>query len=117
MLQTNKVTRARARAHELQLRELMRAMAAFECDVLQVQGRPMRHPFGAARTVLVGEDLDSPALELTRSGWRSPLGQSRSGLPRMRWQLSGEQCSATTGRCWSGAGQPAVSAASTRPEP
>lgn len=87
VLQTDKVTRA----HELQLRELVRAMAAFERDVLQVQGRPARDPFGDPRAALVGEDLDSPALELTRSGWRNPLGQSRSGLQRVRWQLSGEQ--------------------------
>ncbi|WAC43688.1 type II secretion system minor pseudopilin GspJ [Pseudomonas sp. SL4(2022)] len=87
VLQTDKVTRA----HELQLRELVRAMAAFERDVLQVQARPSRDPFGDPRAALLGEDLDNPALELTRSGWRNPLGQSRSGLQRVRWQLSGEQ--------------------------
>jgi len=87
VLQTDKVTRA----HELQLRELVRAMAAFERDVLQVQARPVRDPFGDPRAALLGEDLDSPALELTRSGWRNPLGQARSSLQRVRWQLSGEQ--------------------------
>ncbi|MBU2292993.1 MAG: type II secretion system minor pseudopilin GspJ [Gammaproteobacteria bacterium] len=87
VLQTDKVTRA----HEMQLRELVRAMAAFERDVLQVQARPTRDPFGDPRAALLGEDLDAPALELTRSGWRNPLGQSRSGLQRVRWQLSGEQ--------------------------
>jgi general secretion pathway protein J len=87
VLQTDKVTRA----HEMQLRELVRAMAAFERDVLQVQARPVRDPFGDPRAALLGEDLDVPALELTRNGWRNPLGQPRSSLQRVRWQLSGEQ--------------------------
>jgi general secretion pathway protein J len=87
VLQTDKVTRA----HEMQLRELVRALAAFERDILQVQARPARDPFGDPRAALLGEDLDSPALELTRSGWRNPLGQPRASLQRVRWQLSGEQ--------------------------
>ena len=87
VLQTDKVTRA----HEMQLRELVRAMAAFERDVLQAQARPTRDAFGDPRAALLGDDLDSPALELTRSGWRNPLAQQRSSLQRVRWQLSGEQ--------------------------
>ena len=87
VLQTDKVTRA----HELQLRELVRAMAAFERDLLQVQVRPARDAFGESRAALIGEDLDSPALELTRSGWRNPLGQARATVQRVRWQRSGEQ--------------------------
>jgi general secretion pathway protein J len=87
VLQTDKVTRA----HEMQLRELVRALAAFERDVLQVQARPTRDPFGDPRAALLGEDLESPTVELTRSGWRNPLGQPRSSLQRVRWQLSGEQ--------------------------
>lgn len=87
VLQTDKVTRA----HELQLRELVRAMAAFERDVLQVQARPVRDPFGDVRAALLGDDLETPSLELTRSGWRNPLGQPRADLQRVRWQLSGEQ--------------------------
>lgn len=87
VLQTDKVTRA----HEVQLRELVRAMAAFERDVLQVQARPVRDPFGDVRAALLGDDLENPSLELTRSGWRNPLGQPRADLQRVRWQLSGEQ--------------------------
>jgi general secretion pathway protein J len=87
VLQTDKATRA----HEMQLRELVRALAAFERDVLQVQVRPTRDPFGDPRAALLGEDFDNPALELTRNGWRNPLGQPRASLQRVRWQLSGEQ--------------------------
>src|SRR5690606_19794680 len=31
------------------------------------------------------------SIEVTRSGWRNPLGSARSSLQRVRWQLSGEQ--------------------------
>jgi len=87
VLQTDKVTRA----HEVQLRDLVRALAAFERDIVQAQIRPVRDPFGDPRATFLGEDLDSPALELTRGGWRNPLGQSRASLQRVRWQLIGEQ--------------------------
>lgn len=87
VLQTDKTTRA----HEAQLRELVRAMAAFERDLLQVLPRPARDPFGEPRAALLGEDGDNDALELTRSGWRNPLGQARATVQRVRWQRSGEQ--------------------------
>ncbi|WP_271194860.1 type II secretion system minor pseudopilin GspJ [Pseudomonas turukhanskensis] len=78
------------REHEQQLRELVRAMAAFERDILQVRARPVRDPFGEPRPALVGEDGDVTALEFTRAGWRNPLGAARSRLQRVRWELSGE---------------------------
>ena len=87
VMQTDKVTRA----HEAQLRELIRAMAAFERDVIQVIARPVRDPFGDLRPALVGEELNGAVIELTRSGWRNPLDQPRASLQRVRWQLSGEQ--------------------------
>lgn len=87
VLRTDQVTRA----HELQLRELVRAMAAFERDVLQVQARPVRDAWGEPRAALLSDDADNAAIELTRSGWRNPLAQPRAGLQRVRWQLSGEQ--------------------------
>lgn len=82
---------ASTRAHELQLRELVRAMAAFERDLLQVTARPVRDPFGEPRPAMLGEEGETPALELSRLGWRNPLGRPRAGLQRVRWQLSGEQ--------------------------
>ena len=87
VLQTDKVTRS----HEAQLRELVRAMAAFERDLLQVQARPVRDPFGDPRAALLAEAGDDGALELSRSGWRNPLAQPRASLQRVRWQRSGEQ--------------------------
>ncbi|AYC33512.1 type II secretion system protein GspJ [Pseudomonas cavernae] len=79
------------REQEQQLRELIRGMAAFERDLLQVVARPVREPYGDPRPALIGEGGDSPALEFTRTGWRNPVGTPRSRLQRVRWQLSGEQ--------------------------
>jgi general secretion pathway protein J len=87
VLKTDQVTRA----HEAQLRELVRAMAVFERDLLQVLPRPVRDPFGEARPALFADGSDAAVIELTRAGWRNPLQQSRSTLQRVRWQRSGEQ--------------------------
>ena len=77
--------------HELQLRELVRAIAAFERDLLQVTARPVRDPFGDFLPALRGEADEVAAVELSRAGWRNPLGRNRASLQRVRWQLSGEQ--------------------------
>lgn len=79
------------RQHERQLRELTRAISAFERDVRQVAVRPIRDGFGDAQPALHSDLSDATALELTRAGWRNPLGQPRAELQRVRWQLSGEQ--------------------------
>jgi general secretion pathway protein J len=84
-------TDSATRAHEQQLRELVRAIAAFERDVLQVVVRPVRDPFGDPRPALLGEEADGAVVELTRLGWRNPLGRVRANVQRVRWQLSGEQ--------------------------
>src|SRR5690606_10626798 len=79
------------RVQEQRLRELVRAIAAFERDILQAQRRPIRDPYGDARSALLGERAEQDSIEVTRSGWRNPLGTARSSLQRVRWQLSGEQ--------------------------
>ena len=79
------------RAHERQLRELTRALSAFERDLRQVAVRPIRDGFGDPQPALHSDLADATALELTRAGWRNPLGQPRAELQRVRWQLSGEQ--------------------------
>lgn len=91
MLDSVLKTDASTRTHELQLRELVRGMAAFERDILQVTPRPVRDPFGDERPALLGEDVDGVALELSRAGWRNPLGQLRPTVQRVRWELSGEK--------------------------
>jgi general secretion pathway protein J len=80
------------REQERQLRELVRAMSAFERDVRQLSARPVRDAYGEARPALLGERLgDNDSLEFTRRGWRNPTGAQRSRLQRVRWQLSGER--------------------------
>lgn len=80
------------RVQEQQLRELVRAVSAFERDVRQVISRPIRDAYGDPRAALLGEHQgDSDSLELTRGGWRNPTGAQRSRLQRVRWQLSGER--------------------------
>lgn len=78
------------REQELRLRELTRAMAAFERDLLQVRVRPVRDPLGDPQPALLGDNGRDVYVEFTRSGWRNPLGQSRATLQRVRWQLEGE---------------------------
>lgn len=81
------------RAQEQRLRELTRAFAAFERDLLQVSPRPIRDQHGDRRVAFLGEqeaEDGEPALELTRSGWRNPTGQPRSQLQRVRWRLAGD---------------------------
>lgn len=84
-------TDAVTREHERQLRELTRAISAFERDLRQVARRPIRDGFGDPQPALHSDLNDATAVELTRSGWRNPLGQPRADLQRVRWQLSGEQ--------------------------
>jgi general secretion pathway protein J len=91
MLDSVLLTDSSTRAHEQQLRELVRAIAAFERDLLQVSVRPVRDPFGEPRPALLGEEGDDAGVELSRTGWRNPLGLARADLQRVRWQLSGEQ--------------------------
>lgn len=79
------------REHERQLRELTRAISAFERDLRQVALRPIRDGFGDPQPALHSDLADATVLELTRAGWRNPLGQPRAELQRVRWQLSGEQ--------------------------
>lgn len=91
MLDSVLQTDSRTRDHEHQLRELVRAIAAFERDLLQVSARPVRDPFGESRPALLGEEADDAGVELSRAGWRNPLGLARAEVQRVRWQLSGEQ--------------------------
>ncbi|MDH4585345.1 type II secretion system protein GspJ [Pseudomonas sp. BN415] len=80
------------RAQEQQLRELVRAISAFERDIRQVVSRPIRDAYGEPRAALLGEHQgDNDSLEMTRAGWRNPTGAQRSRLQRVSWQLSGER--------------------------
>ena len=65
------------------LGELQRGMQMMQRDVLEVAPRSVRDEMGDALPKLrIGTDL---ALELTRNGWRNPLGQRRSELQRVAY--------------------------------
>ena len=87
MLDTVLSVDRRTREHDQQLRELTRAMAAFERDIRQLQIRPIRDQFGDRQPALGNDLYDASALELSRGGWRNPQGQSRAEVQRVRWQL------------------------------
>ena len=77
------------RQQEQRLRELTRAMAAFERDLLQVRTRPIRDPLGDPLASLYGDSGKDTRLEFTRSGWRNPLGQQ--GLEGLHGGISENQ--------------------------
>lgn len=71
-----------------QLGELQRAMQIMQRDVLETTFRSVRDEMGDPIPVIqVGTDI---VLELTRSGWRNPLGQRRSELQRVAYQVKDE---------------------------
>jgi general secretion pathway protein J len=71
-----------------QLGELQRAMSIMQRDVLEMTFRSVRDEMGDPLPVIrVGTDV---VLELTRSGWRNPLGRRRSDLQRVAYQVKDE---------------------------
>ena len=68
------------------LQELHRGLQILQRDILQFVDRPIRNGYGETREAfLIGLD---GTLELTRSGWRNPLGYARSEVQRVAytWQ-------------------------------
>ena len=91
MLDSVLQTDSAQREQEQRLRDLTRAMAAFERDLLQARLRPVRDPLGDLLPSMQGDSGRATYLEFTRGGWRNPLGQPRATLQRVRWQLNGER--------------------------
>ncbi|WP_028241689.1 type II secretion system minor pseudopilin GspJ [Stutzerimonas azotifigens] len=82
------------RAQEQVLRELTRAVWAFERDLMQAAPRPIRDNYGDERAALVAslepDDGAEAAVEFSRIGWRNPTGLRRAELQRVRWRLVGQ---------------------------
>ena len=78
-----------ARTRGERLAQLQRAMEIIERDSLQVVARPVRDELGGSRPALVG-GVDE-LIELTRLGWRNPLGQGRAEEQRVAYTLDGKQ--------------------------
>ncbi|MGI9273694.1 MAG: type II secretion system minor pseudopilin GspJ [Endozoicomonas sp.] len=69
------------------LDEIQRTQVILEKDLLQVAPRPVRDELGDRRTALQAPGRDGHIIEFTRSGWRNPLGEIRSNLQRVAYDL------------------------------
>lgn len=79
VLDVHKIAMARGE----RLGELQRAIQLMQRDVMEIVPRSVRDEMGDALPVLrIGTDT---ALELTRNGWRNPLGQRRSEMQRVAY--------------------------------
>jgi general secretion pathway protein J len=69
---------------------LQTAMRLLEEDVSQFARRDVAL-YGDERAPAFDASGDEAALELTRAGWRNPLGAARSSLQRVAWLLDDER--------------------------
>ncbi|MDX1755553.1 MAG: type II secretion system minor pseudopilin GspJ [Marinobacter sp.] len=69
---------------------LQKAFLLLERDITQAVQRPVRNVYGDFVPALTsrGDDFD---LELTRQGWRNPLGSHRSNLQRVAYEFTGDE--------------------------
>ena len=68
--------------------ELQTSMLFLQRDVEQAVERSVRDGFGDVAPALRGGGFGSLVLELTRAGWRNPIGSPRSQLQRVAYRLS-----------------------------
>jgi general secretion pathway protein J len=76
-------TRDNASAHDLNLLQLQKAMTTLQRDVEQTVPRPVRDEFGDSLPALYFPQDN--VIELTRTGYRNPMAESRSELVRVRY--------------------------------
>ncbi len=71
------------------LLRMQRVYLALSLDMRQVIDRPVRDQYGdESPPVLIPRR--GYAVELTRTGWRNPLGKARSNLQRVAYELDGD---------------------------
>lgn len=74
------------------LTEIQRSVAFITRDIQQTVDRPVRDAYGDPRPALAGSTLlataETPVLELTRNGYRNPLGTNRSTLQRVAYRVA-----------------------------
>ncbi len=73
------------------LTEIQKAMTIIARDVRQVVDRPVRDSFGSEVKAVVGGGGISAVLELSRSGWRNPVGMARPHLQRVAYLFADEK--------------------------
>jgi len=69
------------------LGRLQKIYLIMQRDIEQVVPRPVRDEYGAELPPVAGAEV----LQLTRGGWRNPLGQARSTLQRVSYAFEDEQ--------------------------
>ncbi|MEH6590134.1 MAG: type II secretion system minor pseudopilin GspJ [Halioglobus sp.] len=67
--------------------EINRAWSILSRDLRQFAARPVRDEFGEVEPALIGGSAARFHLSFTRSGWHNALGQPRSSLERVNYQL------------------------------
>ncbi len=69
------------------LAEVQKAIALIGRDLRQIVDRPVRDAYGGTLRAVAGGTGAIPPLELTRTGWRNPVGWNRSHLQRVAYLL------------------------------
>lgn len=87
VLKTRKATDTQAE----RLARLQQTFFWLERDIVQAIDRPIRDEYGDPQPALRGVTLGDLRLELTRNGWRNPVGRVRSHLQRVAWGLKDER--------------------------
>ncbi len=88
----NSVVTSRDRVNEVadEFEGLQKTMLFLERDLTQLVNRPVRDVYGDFQPALNSRE-DAFVLQLTRQGWRNPLGLRRSGLQRVAWEYTGAE--------------------------
>ncbi len=86
-------TRAAVETQSQRLAAVQLAIFRMEQDIEQAIARPIRDEYGEPQAAMIGSELASDRLILTRAGWDNPLGQVRASLQRVAYRLQ-------EGRLW-----------------
>lgn len=89
-LQTVLDSRTEVAASMKRIEAVSRAFDRIGRDLSQAIDRPIRDGYGEKQPALFGDvDLRGRGLQFTRAGWANPLGEPRSDLQRVAYQLRG----------------------------
>lgn len=80
-------TRAAVEEQNRRLAAVQMAVFRLEQDIGQAVPRGIRDEYGEPQAALLGGELASDRLTLTRAGWDNPLGQPRANLQRVAYRL------------------------------
>lgn len=86
-------TRAAVETQSQRLAAVQLAIFRMEQDIEQAIARPIRDEYGEPQAAMMGSELASDRLILSRTGWDNPLGQARASLQRVAYRLQ-------EGRLW-----------------